>query len=255
MGIVSSHTQQHLAECNVKKKPLPEDGIVPTMLYCTNHDVDLENRAQLDAIDSEELVFKAKDSFSLKTQSEILPEDEADSDMADIDVDAQEITGKIDANTRKTLRELVSRRVPAELSLKIGAQVILLMNWPKRGLVNGSRGQVVGFHNERVRVLFDTGETVMIGAWEFTQEISSATLLRRQLPLRLGWAMTVHRAQGMTLSRAHLKVDRAFEAGQAYVALSRIKDTEGLWLSGKGISQSRTWAHPEALNYYSSLCS
>ena len=69
--------------------------------------------------------------------------------------------------------------------------------------------------------------------------------MRIQLPLKLAWALTVHKAQGMTLSRAELMLQDAFAAGQAYVALSRVTSLAGLWLSGLDITQGMVKAHPE----------
>jgi ATP-dependent DNA helicase PIF1 len=55
-------------------------------------------------------------------------------------------------------------------------------------------------------------------------------MLRKAIPLKLGWALTIHRAQGQTLSRAELLLDGAFANGQAYVALSRVTCLDGLWM-------------------------
>ncbi|CAE8589434.1 unnamed protein product, partial [Polarella glacialis] len=147
--------------------------------------------------------------------------------------------------------DTLNKRVPKQLRLKVGAQVILVKNRADLGLVNGSRGTVVAFRFGQPLVRFDTGDLVRMREEQFEMRGSGgAKLIRSQVPLKLGWALTVHKAQGMTLSRAELEVDGAFEVGQTYVALSRLTGTDGLWISGRGIIPARTKAHPEALAFY-----
>ena len=73
-------------------------------------------------------------------------------------------------------------------------------------------------------------------------------LTRRQLPLRLAWALTIHKSQGMTLDTAIIDVSRGFEAGQAYVALSRLRDRQGLWIDGK--IQKVAYASPKVCAFH-----
>jgi ATP-dependent DNA helicase PIF1 len=127
------------------------------------------------------------------------------------------------------------------LNLKVGAQVILVRNIDvKNHLANGSRGVIVSFNatydnlTERIQMLpvvqFGTGETYAVGYHDFETrlEIDGITIQRKQIPLMLGWALTVHRAQGMTLDRVIIDLPTAFAPGHAYVALSRVKSLQGL---------------------------
>lgn len=75
-------------------------------------------------------------------------------------------------------------------------------------------------------------------------------LTRRAIPLKLGWALTIHRAQGQTLTRAELLLDGAFACGQAYVALSRVTGLKGLWMRAP-LRQSYVKADPRVLRFYS----
>lgn len=224
LGRVSPQAHEVFKACHKDvKAPPPDDGIVPTKLYCVNRDVDKENAVQLDELPGEAVVIKAEDAWIAEPCK----------------------------SNRKNLQDTMSKRVPKKMSLKVGAQVILLKNKPDWGLVNGSRGIVVAFRSNYPMVRFETGVTRRLQEEIFELNTSNGEGLRRsQIPLKLGWALTVHKAAGLTLTRAELRVDRAFEAGQTYVALSRLTGTDGLWISGKGINQSSTRADPEALQFY-----
>ena len=79
---------------------------------------------------------------------------------------------------------------------------------------------------------------------------SSTSLTRQQVPLKLGWATTVHRAQGMSLTRAEVHWDDAWAGGQVYTGLSRVTCTAGLRISGQGLRQSSTHCNPVARRFY-----
>eukprot|EP00927_Polykrikos_kofoidii_P038191 TRINITY_DN32488_c1_g1_i2.p1 TRINITY_DN32488_c1_g1~~TRINITY_DN32488_c1_g1_i2.p1 ORF type:complete len:519 (-),score=110.58 TRINITY_DN32488_c1_g1_i2:71-1477(-) len=218
---------QACAGCRVGTKPPPADGITPTRLYCTNCSVDRENEARLRELPGEERIYHAKDNFSNR------------------------LTGgaPLRSDEKKKIVDVISKKIPTELRLKEGAQVILLRKM-HNGLVNGSRGRVVHLHDSSASVLFDTGQLVKVERERFQQYGSAAICYRHQLPLKLGWALTIHKSQGMTLTRAEVLLDGAFSCGQAYVALSRLTGFAGLWLGGRGLSAEQIKAHPAALTYY-----
>ncbi|XBQ17511.1 MAG: AAA family ATPase [Oceanicaulis sp.] len=140
--------------------------------------------------------------------------------------------------------EFDPRLFPTEdpLILKAGARVMTIRNDPGGRYVNGSIGEVVGFTPDGVKVLVN-GETVTVEkvSWErmrYAADAKTGALKREtigsyaQYPLRLAWAMTIHKSQGLTLDRVFLDVSRRlFAHGQAYVALSRARTFEGLELS------------------------
>lgn len=124
---------------------------------------------------------------------------------------------------------------PAVLSVKIGALVMAVKNSPERKYVNGSIGRVVAFEpgTEYPIVQFRSGREVVMqpDTWEQRDgERKRASI--SQIPLRLAWAITVHKSQGMTLDAAVMDLRRAFVEGMGYVALSRVRSLDTLFLKG-----------------------
>ncbi len=121
------------------------------------------------------------------------------------------------------------------LALKPGALVMAIKNSSERKYVNGSLGVVVGFEKgtDYPVVEFRNGKTVTMkpDSWELRDGDKKRAGLS-QIPLRLAWAITVHKSQGMTLDAARIDLRKAFVEGMGYVALSRVKRLESLSLLG-----------------------
>jgi nucleoside-triphosphatase THEP1 len=215
--------------------PLPDDGIVPTRIYTHNKDVDSENEARLAELDGELVLFKSIDEWREEMPNETL------------------------ASIKKGMKVSVAAELPDEVGLKIGAQVMLTRNkdldsGADRGLVNGSRGVVQDFHSfdNLPIVRFDNGRVERINRVEavrYNPEGGVGVLIRKQLPLKLAWATTVHKSQGSTLTRAILDISNTFEAGQAYVSLSRLKDIQGLYLE-RPVTLENIQVSRRVLEYY-----
>ena len=99
-------------------------------------------------------------------------------------------------------------------------------------------------------VRFDSGVTLVLKLHSTFQAAPGGAVARIQFPLKLAWALTVHKAQGMTLTRAELMLHDAFADGQVYVALSRVTSLAGLWLRGGLITQAVVKAHPAVVAFY-----
>lgn len=124
---------------------------------------------------------------------------------------------------------------PVELVLKLGALVMAVKNDQSKRYANGSIGVVVDFETatDYPVVQFRNGRTVVMqpDTWELRDgEKKRASI--SQVPLRLAWAITVHKSQGMTLDAARIDLRKAFVPGMGYVALSRVRDIDNLYLTG-----------------------
>ncbi len=124
---------------------------------------------------------------------------------------------------------------PEALELKIGACVMFTKNNIKEGFVNGTIGKVIGFEMENNYPIVQTtnGEQIKVLPMEWTVEENGSIKARiAQIPLRLAWAITIHKSQGMSLDAAVMDLQKTFEFGQGYVALSRVRRLSGLYLLG-----------------------
>lgn len=152
-------------------------------------------------------------------------------------VDEDELTYEQTTTGSDTYVQSLQRSVlaPAALKLKKGALVMAVKNSPERKYANGSLGIVIDFqpHTEYPIVQFRNGKEVAMqpDTWELRDGDKKRASIT-QIPLRLAWAITVHKSQGMTLDAARIDLRKAFVEGMGYVALSRVKSLDTLYLTG-----------------------
>ncbi|XP_060941140.1 ATP-dependent DNA helicase PIF1 [Limanda limanda] len=200
---------------------IERDGILATRLCTHKDDVELTNENKLQQLPGSVHVFEALDS---------------------------------DPNLVKTID--VHSPVNRLIQIKVGAQVMLTKNLDvSRGLVNGARGVVLAFESgkhglPRVRFLCGVTEVLKRERWVFKSG-GGIHLSRQQLPLKLAWAISIHKSQGMTLDCVEISLARVFESGQAYVALSRARSLEGLRVMDFDPRVVR--ADPDVLVFYKKL--
>lgn len=201
-------------------QPQPEDGMVIT-LAPFNKTADSINQKCLAEIDAEEFVYEGA------------------------------IAGKFD-----------DKKLPVELNLrlKVGAQVMLTRNDQQKRWANGTLAKVVKLTKEEIHVVLKGGETYVVpcASWDsvsYEYDRESRKLKKEvtgtftQYPLKLAWAITIHKSQGMTFEKMSLDLSRGiFAAGQLYVALSRVKSLDGLYLS-KGIIPQYAYTSWEIMAY------
>jgi len=138
---------------------------------------------------------------------------------------------------------------PETLELKKDACVMFTKNNIKEGFVNGTIGKVIGFNEGNNYPIIQTtsGEQIEVSPMEWTIEEHGSIKARiAQVPLRLAWAITIHKSQGMSLEGAVIDLQKTFEFGQGYVALSRVRRLSGLYLLG--YNQKAFLTHPEMQN-------
>lgn len=148
------------------------------------------------------------------------------------------------------------------LRLRIGAQVMMIKNTlQKDGIINGSLGIVRGFSKKKsypiVEFANNSIHTIAYEEWavekfddekkEFVKEASIA-----QIPLILSWAITIHKSQGLTLDKISCDLSEIFSYGQAYVALSRARNINGIFI--KSINFEKIKANPQAIKFYENIC-
>ena len=144
---------------------------------------------------------------------------------------------KASSRGNKTLIETLKNNMLAseEIHLKEGAEVMFVRNNFDKGYSNGTLGTVKEFTEDGFP-LIETRNGDWIEAtpedWKIENEEGKTLATVSQIPLRLAWAITIHKSQGMTLDEACIDLRKTFEKGQGYVALSRLKDMDGLTLLG-----------------------
>ncbi|MBP6104494.1 MAG: AAA family ATPase [Gammaproteobacteria bacterium] len=136
------------------------------------------------------------------------------------------------------------------LALKIGAEVMFIKNDTGGRYVNGTRGVVIGFDEEegwpRVRTYDRRIILAIPEAWNY-EENDRVQASIEQVPLRLAWAITIHKSQGMTLDAAEIDLGDVFELGMGYVALSRVRRLDGLKLMN--LNELALKVNPKILEY------
>lgn len=194
----------------LKKRILPKNSEDVPELYTHNLNVDIFNSKKLTEIDAPEKVFE------------------------------------METKGRTNLVENLKRSclVPEKLILKEGALVMFVKNNPLEGYVNGTVGEIVGFEGKYPMVQTKSGQKFLAEPQRWAIEENEKTLAEIfQIPLKLAWAVTIHKSQGMTLNEAVIDLSKSFVEGQGYVALSRIKTLNGLFL--KGLNRMAVEVHQE----------
>jgi ATP-dependent DNA helicase PIF1 len=146
------------------------------------------------------------------------------------------------------------------LRIKVGVPVLLLKNHIDLLYVNGTRGIVDSvklFENgeiDSISVKLADGSVIVVHKEEYVKFNGDAEVeaKMRHFPMRLGWALTIHKSQGLTLDNVEIDLGRGFAYGQAYVALSRMKSLEGLALTD-AIDPSIVKADPELVEFYDKI--
>ena len=221
-GNITQESKDILRKCLNKKK---NEQISPTLLYPVKRLAEQVNLFENISIDGEEKVYKMK---------------------------------YIDTPNKKVEEELIKQKknliVDEEIRLKIGSQVMCAINLDQeQGIINGSQGKVIGFNdqNEPIVKFFYKNTIRSISTHKWFNDIYESNGIS-QIPLILSWAITIHKSQGITLEYANINIgSNIFECGQSYVALSRVKSLEGLYIQGLDFSKIKS--NSKVIKFYDSL--
>jgi len=193
-----SQQSLELLAARMHQKDIDKDA---TRLFTHNVDVDSINMLELDKLKGKTHIFQ--------------------------------MISKGDAYVAKSLSD--NCLAPAELKLKEGAVVMFVQNNYKKGYVNGTIGRVIKFEKETGNPIVKTtnGKKIIVGSASWRLEEGDYVVAEiNQIPLRLAWAITVHKSQGMTLDYAEVDLSKSFTGGMGYVALSRVKSLDNLSIIG-----------------------
>ena len=231
VGNVDADVVETLEKC--RNRVLKNDkGIMPTLLFSRKDMVKTYNDSKLqELIDKGEktVEYKSRYVFSSKIKEEVKPDY------------IQLINSQYNIDDNIVLTKY--------------SQVMLNVNGIDEGLANGSRGIIIDFTNDEKQnpiVYFLNGKTIEIKPKDYKIEEEKDSVIKKQIPLIHAWAITIHKAQGMSLEYIETDIGNSiFEYGQAYVVLSRIKNLEGLSLIN--IDYSRIKANPKIIKFYENL--
>jgi ATP-dependent DNA helicase PIF1 len=234
MGALSDASLQILMDR--QSAPWQNLKIKPTLIFSRRADVEMVNTQNFKALPGRVYAYDAKTVFDATAEKGITEADPA----------VKRAIAKLD------------RDAPYQphLELKVGTQVILVYNVSaEAGLVNGSRGVVEGFSETMPPypyILFKGHAEPLLVKEQSWKVEGFDGIKRSQIPLVLGYAATVHRVQGATLDCALIDIGTStFEVGQAYVALSRVKSLDSLYIYD--LEPNAIKAHPKVVEFYTKL--
>lgn len=217
-----------ILEAQVKRKIEEKLVAEPTKLFPTKNKVEYINSIKMSELETEERIYEIKNEIGELENNEI----------AELSSITKEMI--------KTELTYLSSNVMCEkqLKLKIGAQVMCIVNIQDEKcchilVCNGSQGIITGFCpiTDNPRVKYNNGLEMVMERHVWPSEKIPVIGLS-QIPLILAWALTIHKSQGATMDTAEIDVgSNIFECGQTYVALSRVKSLEGLYLTGFDVNK------------------
>lgn len=227
--------------------------IKPTILYSRKYMVENENKKQYNALVDE-------GNRTVEYMADIFIESKYESRPPDMKV------VRPDDHYWKNMEKYTI--APKKLNLVIGAQIVVIKNIFNLGLVNGSRGVVIGFTaSSEPLVEFMNGKKIVIRreTWEVKlpsmektikifkkTETINRKLYIKQLPLTLAFALSIHKSQGMTLDYVRTNIGNTiFSTGQIYTVLSRVKSLENLYIDDFDPSKIRI--NPKVKKFYKEL--
>ena len=229
IGNIDNNVKKILESCRNRKLE-NKDGIIPTLLFSKKDIVKTYNDAK-----QQELIDNGNKTVSYN--SEYI------------------FSSKIKEEVKQDYINLINSQFNVQDNIVFSkySQVMLNVNNIDEGLANGSRGIIIDFsEKDNPIVQFLNGKVLEIKKKDYKLEENKDNITKKQIPLIHAWAITIHKAQGMSLEYIQTDIGKSiFEYGQAYVVLSRIKTLEGLSLID--IDYSKIKANPKVIKFYDNL--
>ena len=244
VGKISKNSCAEL-KTHVGKKKSEEMKVRPTLLYPRRHQVEKTNERELNALDGEEHIYNMSR----------VPESDA---LMEIFTPVEREICKKALPQEKENEYLFLKKganCDSRIVLKLGAQVMCTVNLEmdsEKPICNGSQGIVVDFTSDGFPVVeFYNGVRRKMGKHKWKSEKIPSVQVG-QVPLMLAWALTIHKCQGATLDIAEMDLgNRIFECGQTYVALSRVRSLDGLYL--KSFDPYKIRVNSKVIKFYDKL--
>jgi len=229
VGVIDDEVKKILDTC-LNRKLENKHGIKPTLLFSRKDMVNEYNNEKL-----QELVELGKETKIYQSSFQF----------------GKQVTEE----SQDFLKDLINNQysIDDHLTLTKGTQVMLNANNIYEGLANGSRGIIIDFSNDGYPIVHFLNDVIVeIKYKDYKIEDNSDSVVKKQIPLIHAWAITIHKAQGMSLEYLETDIGNSiFEYGQAYVVLSRIKNLEGLSLLN--IDYTKIKANPKIIDYYNNI--
>uniref|UniRef100_A0A6C0KH38 RING-type domain-containing protein n=1 Tax=viral metagenome TaxID=1070528 RepID=A0A6C0KH38_9ZZZZ len=227
MGNCSESTLKILNDRRIEPFTKIND-VIPTKLFSTNNMVDI--------INNKELTILTEKGMNNKYY------------IAKVII----VRCKLKDYEKKNILKFITKDMENALILSIGSQVMITANIDiDHNLANGTRGIVTDFIDGNPQIKLLNGVKVVIDNHERLFEDDDYTIKVKYMPLKLAWATTIHKSQGASLDyvQTNLGRDSIFEYGQAYVALSRVRNLSGLFL--EAVNERSFMCHPRVKEFYS----
>ena len=229
VGMIDDDVKKILNTC-LNRKLENKHGIKPTLLFSRKDMVNEYNNEKL-----QELVELGKETKIYQSSFQF----------------GKQVTEE----SEDFLKDLINNQynIDDHLTLTKGTQVMLNANNIYEGLANGSRGIIIDFSSDGYPIVHFLNDVIVeIKYKDYKIEDNSDSVTKKQIPLIHAWAITIHKAQGMSLEYLETDIGHSiFEYGQAYVVLSRIKNLEGLSLLN--IDYTKIKANPKIIEYYNNI--
>jgi ATP-dependent DNA helicase PIF1 len=261
-GRISEESIGHLEKRVLRggERPVSKSGLMPTKLFPVRNKVDYINETMYQKLEGDERVYHV--SINTKATAHIdtgnpLTYEEVERCR---DLDKEQVSHEVEALVGSMVSDKTVR-------LKVGTLVMCVVNLDvDRGICNGSQGIIIDFAESNAApafaeektaplivpvVRFANGTVMRITPYQRQSE-DYPCIVVAQIPLCLAWSMTIHKIQGATLDMAEMDIGRSiFVEGQSYVALSRVKTLEGLFLSE--FNYSKIKSNARVVEFYKSL--